>query len=137
MFRSHLNHQISYLSRMQIIMIPEINSMTNRIKRKTPQFVKSHFVWNAKKVNANVAPVQIPTAINTDSGSYRTAQHPSDTPSAAMNENIILIILHSFLVRWHKGLVVNWRNRSDNLTCKYAQKYVICRGFSSDVRDAR
>ena len=135
MFRSHLNQQISYLSRMQIIMIPEINSMTNRIKRKTPQFVKSHFVWNAKKVNANVAPVQIPTAISTDSGSYRTAQHPSDTPSAAMNENIILIILHSFLVI--KGLVVNWRNRSDNLTCKYAQKYVICRGFSSDVRDAR
>ena len=69
MFRSHLNLQISYLSLMQIMMIPEMNSMTNRIKRKTPQFVKSHFVWNAKKVNANVAPVQIPTAINTDSGS--------------------------------------------------------------------
>ena len=50
-------------------MIPEMNSMTNKIKRKPPQFVKSHFVWNAKKVKANVAPVQIPIAINTDSGS--------------------------------------------------------------------
>ena len=32
---------------------------------------------------------------------------------------------------------MNWRNLNDKFTCKYAQKYVICWGFSSDVSDAR